>query len=410
MTNRRKFIQNIAIGGVSLPAWVHLDRYNSYWDPENWSEIKGQFPIAHSELLNLNSGSAGSMPQQVLKTYLEETKKFNTQPLYNEKSSRMEEFQNALARLADFMHCSAANLAITKNTTESLNTIIWGLPMQRWDNIVIADADYAYVQTALDHRSTKEGFTVKRLKFKPSMISDQEIVQAYADAIDPKTKLVVVSMITPREGQLMPTKEIINLAHERGVEVLVDGAHALGQCDVSIKDLDCDYFAGCVHKWLNGPHGLGVLYVKQDHIEKLDPPMFPFAKSHDDQMIKYTYSGTIGFQKIFTLNAVMDFNEKIDLKKKIKRLRYLSQYWQNGIKDVPGISIPTDPERNIALGGFAINNRTSGDFLKLMRDKYQINIKKTGYSDLSFYRISTNLFTDEQDLDKFTAAVEMEAH
>ena len=407
MDNRRSFIQKLAIGGVGISSLASLDHFKPDWDGSNWDEIKAQFPIANAPLINLNSGSAGSMPFSVLETYLKETEKFNTNPLYLEKSSRMEEFEFALKRLARFMDCSAENLVLTKNTTESLNSIIWGYPLKSTDNIIIADADYAYVQTGFENRALKEGFEVKRLNYRPAEISDEEIVNTYIQAMDINTKLIVVSMITPREGQLLPAREIIQAAHERGIEVLIDGAHTLGHCEVSIKNLNCDYFAGCLHKWMNAPHGLGVLYVKEEHIEKIDPPMFPFDQARDKIMGKYTFSGTIGYQKIFTLNEVMNFNERINLTDKIDRLKYLSQYWQDRIKDIPGVSIVSDAKRNIALGGFRIKDTPS--IIKSLREQFQINIKKTAYPEGSFYRISSNIFIDEVDMDKFIAAIEMKA-
>ena len=407
MGNRRNFIHKLAIGSVGLSSIPRLGKFTPPRLYDSWDDIKNLFAVSKAELLNLNSGSAGSMPYPVLEKYIAETEKFNTHPLYNEKASRMDEYNAALGQLADFMNCPAENLALTKNTTESLNTIIWGFPLEKTDNVIIADADYAYVQTGFANRSAKEGFTVKRLTYRPARLSDEEIVHEYIKAIDDNTKLIVVSMITPREGQLLPTKQLIEAAHARDVEVLVDGAHTLGQCIVDIHDLNCDYFAGCLHKWMNGPHGMGVLFVKEAHIEKLDPPMFPFPEQHDQRMAKYTYSGTIGFQKIFTLDALMEFNLKIDLSKKIERFAYLTEYWQNKLAQIPGIEIVTDPARCISLGGFNLDGRATGAFLKSMREKHKVNIKKTGYPEQSFYRVSTNIFIDENDLDKFCDAVEM---
>ncbi len=405
MSSRRKFIEQLSLLGIGTQLDLKFSTENIPFDAGDWKAIKAQFPIGENSKINLNSGSSGSMPYSVLKNFLELTEQYNQEALYLKKSSHDNDVKNIRMRLANYMDCYEEELAFTKNTTESLNGILLGFPLKKEDEVVIADCDYPYVVTSLENRARKESFTINKIAIRPAQLSNKQIIEAYKKAINKKTKLLVVTMITHREGQIMPVKELVELAHNNKVDVLVDGAHALGQIAHSIKDLNCDYYASCMHKWMNSPTGIGLLYVRKDKIEKLHPSAFPYPESVQDKIVKFEYSGTIAFQKLKALESVMDFNERIDIKDKQKRLHSLTKHWYKRLSKNKMVILKTDINRSCALSGFSLKgDLRKGLRLKLL-DQYGINAKSTGYPGEGFLRVSTNLYIDKQDMDQLVQAV-----
>ena len=405
MTSRRKFLESLSILGLGSQIKPGFSETRVQFDANNWKDIKKQFAIIQNPILNLNSGSGGSMPYPVLDEYVHYTKMFNNDAVYKVKESLSQEIENIKIRLANQLHCFSDELAFTKNTTESLNTIIWGIPLKANDEVVVANIDYPYVINALNQRAQKDQIIINQIDLNLPELSDEEIIEKYRQAFTYKTKLVVLTMITHREGQILPVKKITALAHSMNIEVLVDAAHVLGQLAHTIKDLDCDYYATCMHKWMNGPLGTGVLFVKKNIIEKLRPPAFPYPESLQSQMDKLDYSGTIAFQKILTLKSVLDFNDRITIEKKEKRLKYLTRYWTNAVKKMNGARIYSDISRSCGIATLTINGLATKVHQTLIHDHYKINIKKTGYHAKPLFRVSTNIFHDENDLDQFIHAI-----
>lgn len=405
MTSRRKFIGKLAVAGIGTQInW--FAGHNFDFSKNDWKAIKEQFPISKSPVLNLNSGSAGSMPYQVLEKLISQTHEFNNNALYKTKEFHEQEINKARIRIANFLGCSAEELALTKNTTESLNGIIWGLPFEKKDEVIIAKSDYPYLHTSFKNRAEKEGFRIKEIDLDLPHSSNDNILSKYNEAITSNTKLVVVTMITHREGQLLPVRRICDLARERNIEVLVDAAHVPGQVVHSFRSLGCDYYAACLHKWMNGPFGTGLIIVNKDKISKLRPPAFPYPKDKENSIRKFDFSGTIAFQNLSVLNTVMDFNEKIDIREKQKHLEKLTRYWTRKLRKFEGVVITNDVDRSIALSCFRIEGINLAGIKKKLYDQHKINIKQTGYKGNGFFRVSTNLYTDRKDLDRFVQAVE----
>ncbi|MBT8230970.1 MAG: aminotransferase class V-fold PLP-dependent enzyme [Bacteroidia bacterium] len=405
MTSRRKFIGKMAVAGISTQInW--FSGYQPDFARNDWKEIRNQFPVSKSPVLNLNSGSAGSMPYPVLEELVKKTHEFNNNALYKTKELYENDIYNAKVKLSNFLGCTPEELALTKNTTESLSAIIWGLPLDKKDEVIFSKSDYPFLQTFIKKRSEKEGFKTNEIELDLPYSSDEDIIERYRNAINNNTKLIVVTMITHREGQILPVKKICQLARENNIEVLVDAAHAPGQVFHSFRDLGCDYYTACLHKWMNGPFGTGLIIVNKEKIGKLNPPAFPYPEVFQNSIRKFDYSGTTAFQNLAVVNAVMDFNQKIDRREKEAHLKNLTAYWTEKVEGIKGAKIITDVNRSAALSGFNIEGINLAKMKRALFEQHKINIKLTSYKRVGFFRVSTNIFTDEKDLDRFVNAVE----
>jgi selenocysteine lyase/cysteine desulfurase len=170
-------------------------------------------------------------------------------------------------KLAEIAGCSPDELIITRNTTESLDMIIGGQDWKVGDEAVMAEQDYGAMLDMFTQISKRYGVINKIISVPNHPSSDEEIVKLYENAITPKTKVILVSHMINITGQILPIKKIAEMAHQYGVQVIVDGAHAFAHIQFSIADLGCDYYAASLHKWLSVPLGAGILFAKKEHIK-----------------------------------------------------------------------------------------------------------------------------------------------
>jgi selenocysteine lyase/cysteine desulfurase len=204
--------------------------------------------------------------------------------------------------------------------------------------------------------SKRYGVVLKKVSVPNIPTSDEEIVKIYADAITPKTKLLMVCHMVNITGQILPVRKICDMAHARGVEVMVDGAHAFAHIRYSIPDLACDYYGTSLHKWLSVPLGAGFLYVRKDKIAKVWPLIGDGNKNMSD-IYRLNHTGTHPCATDLTIEDAIAYYEMIGPEKKEARLRYLQQYWTSRVKDVPGIVLntpTTDAKRSCGIANVGI--------------------------------------------------------
>src|ERR1700749_1977870 len=185
-------------------------------------------------------------------------------------------------------------IAIDRNSTEALNTIIYGLNLKSGDEVIGTKQDYPNMIQAYKQRALREGIVYKQLSFDFPIENDEQIIKAYEDAITPKTKIIHVTHMINWVGQIMPVKKISDMAHAKGIEVVCDGAHSFGLLDFKIPDLGCDYFGTSLHKFLSAPIGSGMMWIKKEKIEKVWP-LPASGDPHSKDIRKFEELGTRSF-------------------------------------------------------------------------------------------------------------------
>ena len=228
----------------------------------------------------------------------------------------------------------------------------------------------------------------------------------YENAITDKTKLMLVSHIVNITGQILPIKKICDVAHRKGVEVLVDGAHAFAHIDFKINDLDCDYYGSSLHKWLGCPLGAGLLYVKKDKVEKLWQ-LFGDMGYKDDDIRKLNHTGTHPVHTDLSIKNAIAFHNKIGIERKEARLRFIQNYWTDKIRHVPNIVLntPTDKKRSCAIANVGINTLKPAELAKVLFDKYKIWTVAIDYANVKGVRVTPHVYTSTNELDVFVKAL-----
>jgi len=302
--------------------------------------------------------------------------------------------------LAKMAGCSADEIAINRNSSEGLETVIFGLPLKQGDEVVVAKQDYPNVVNAWKQRELRDGIKINWVNLELPTEDKSYLVKQYINAFTPKTKAVNITHIINWNGQIIPVKEIAQEAHKRNIDVLVDGAHSFAHFDFRIPDLDADYFATSLHKWLYAPIGSGMLYVKKEKIKNLYP-MFAGDNPLKDDIRKFENLGTRPFYIEQAIGKALEFHDMIGSERKEKRLHYLKNYWMDKVKDIPNVKIHTSlhPKWGCAIGLVSIDGKKPSELDNFLFSNYKIHTTSIEWENIKGVRITPNVYTTTKNLD-----------
>lgn len=423
MANRRKFLQQIT---VTAGAFSAASLFNKLYakdfdnaarlvegvsaqqlagDEDYWTVIQQAYTV-NPNIINLNNGGVSPSPRVVQEAVERYNKLSNEGPSYfmwRILDQGREPLRNKLAELAG---CDAEEIAINRNATEALITIIYGLNLKAGDEVIGSKQDYPNMMNAWKQRAMRYGIVYHQLSFDFPIENDEAIVAAYEKAITPKTKIIHVTHIVNWVGQIMPVKKIAQMAHAHGIEVICDSAHAFGLLDFKIPDLECDYFGTSLHKFLSAPIGTGMLWVKKDKIEKLWP-LLCNDKPNSADIRKFETLGTRSFPIEQGIGEALNFHNAIGAKRKEERIRYLKNYWAERVKDVPGVKLHTSLKAaySCAICGVSIKNMEAADLDTELFNKYKIHVVPIKYENINCVRVTPHVYTTLQDLDTMVKAI-----
>lgn len=421
--NRRNFIKQAAVlagafsasslfNQVHAEEWKraaarvsHLDAGQVAEDEDFWATIQRAYTVNPS-IINLNNGGVSPSPLVVQQAVARFNDLANEGPSYFMWRIIDEGREPLREKLAELAGTLPDEIAVNRNATESLNTIIYGLPLQSGDEVIGTKQDYPHMIQAYRQRQMREGIVYKQISFEFPIENDEQIVKAYEDAITPKTKLIHVTHMINWVGQIMPVRKIADMAHARGIEVLVDGAHSFGLLDFKIPDLHCDYFGTSLHKFLSAPIGSGMLWIKKEHIEKV-LPLLCDDNPHGADIRKFENLGTRSFPIEQGIGEAINFHEGIGSKRKEERIRFLKNYWATRVKDIPKVKLHTSlkPEYSCAICGVSIDGMTPGELDTELFSKHKIHAVGIVWENISCVRITPHVYTRLQDLDKLVHAI-----
>jgi selenocysteine lyase/cysteine desulfurase len=419
MTNdRRDFIKKMSsLGGFLaldgffsqgfsevLKSKASIDTKSIAADEDFWKWVRQEFDVS-KRIINLNNGGVSPCPRAVQNAMFAYFKMSNEAPTYY-MWRILDKGREALrARLATLAGCLPEEIAINRNATESLNTVIFGLNFQKGDEIVHTAQDYPSSINAWKQREKRDGIVLKTIHLDLPQDDDEVLVQKFIEQFTSKTKLVHITHIINWTGQILPVKKIAAAAHKLGIEVLVDGAHSFAHLKFNIPDLDADYFGTSLHKWLYAPFGSGLLYIKKEKINKVWALLSSNEPDSGD-IKKFESLGTRSFASEMAIGNAIDFYDIIGKERKQERLIYLKQYWCNQVKDLKNIQFNTtlNTEKSCAIANVKLKNMTAGILDSKLFNDYKIHTVNIQWPGIDGIRITPNLYTSTKDLDKLVAA------
>lgn len=417
-SNRRKFLQRAGIfsataflSSLGQPAWSRnlesvlkeaegISPEDLATEEDFWYYIQQSFTVSPS-LINLNNGGVSPAPktvQDAMKRYYDLSNEAPSYYMWRILDQGREPLRKNLANIAG---CSPEEIAINRNSSEGLETIIFGLQLKAGDEVVATLQDYPNMINAYKQREMRDGIKIKWINLELPSEDEDYLVRQYVSAFTSKTKVVHITHIINWNGQILPVKKIANEAHKRGIEVIVDGAHSFAHFNFNIPDLDCDYFAASLHKWLYAPIGTGVLYVKKEKIKTIYPLFATNENPLKDDIRKFENLGTRPFYIEQAIGKAIEFHEMIGIERKEKRLHYLKNYWMEKVKDIPGVKLNTslNSKWGCAIGNVGVEGRKPGELDTFLMDKYKVHTVGITWENIVGVRITPNVYTTTKNLD-----------
>jgi selenocysteine lyase/cysteine desulfurase len=376
-------------------------------DETYWASIQEAFEVDRT-LINLNNGGCSPAPAHVLDQMIRDLRFSNEIPVYQMWTVLEPRIESCRRELAAEFGCDPEEMAITRNASESLETLISGIDLKPGDEVVYTTQNYPRMITSWEQRARREGIVVKPIAFPVPPPSAADVVDRFRKAITPRTRVFEVTHITNLTGQILPVRDIVRLGREHGIETFVDGAHAFAQFPFKRDDLECDYYATSLHKWLFAPIGTGFLYVRKSK-QKSIWPLMAAPTSMDENIRKYEEIGTHPAANHNAIAAAIAFNRGIGAGRKAARLRYLRDRWAVRLAAAdPRVKILT-PLNDTESCGIAMIHVEGIDTEKLQAylwDKHRIMTTPIVHKEFNGLRITPSVYTTMDELDTFSARME----
>ncbi len=424
MSNRRNFLNKISLlsatalsANIFQPAWSrnlkaaikNIESVNPAdlaSDDEFWYYVQQSYTIS-ANFINLNNGGVSPAPKVVadaMKRYYDISNEAPSYFMWRVVDQGREPLRKNLAQLAG---CDAEEIALHRNASEALETIIFGIDLKAGDEVVLSKQDYPNMIGAWKQREKREGIKLVWINLELPSEDETYLVKQYTDAFTLKTKVVQVTHMINWIGQKMPVKKIADAAKKKNIEVLVDGAHTFAQFEFKIPDLNCDYFGTSLHKWLGAPIGTGLLYVRKDKIKNIWP-MFGAGDKEEDNIRKFEHLGTRPFYIEQATDKAIDFYDMIGAKRKEERLLYLKNYWMEKVKNIPKVKLHTSLKKEFgcAIGMVSVEGKTATELDNYLWTNYKIHAVGINWENIHGLRVTPNVYTTTKNLDRLAEGIE----
>jgi selenocysteine lyase/cysteine desulfurase len=375
-------------------------------DESYWREIQQAFTLDRT-ILNFNNGYTCPSPRVVheaLKRYLDISNQAPIHYMWNQMEPNIETVRR---NLAAEIGCDAEELAITRNASEALQISQLGLDLKAGDEVVTTNQDYGRMLDTWDQRVRRDKIVVNKISFPVPTTNLSELTDRISRAITAKTKVIHICHITNLTGQLFPVRDIARLARSKGIQTIVDGAHAFAHFPFKMSELECDYYGCSLHKWLLAPVGTGFLYVRRENIAKLWP-LTPASAAKSDNIRKFEEVGTHPAANHNAIAEALAFHQAIGTERKAARLRYLNDRWAKRVDKLPGVKILNSREPNQAWGLFnvSLERVESPKAYEFLWSKYRIITAAIKRDDYQGLRVTPNIYTTLEEVDTFAHAIE----
>ena len=414
--DKRDFIKKLSLATLAAPfsvnaldKWLiefqHLPIDTLSTTEDFWLKVRQDYKLK-PDYINLESGYYNTIPTPTLNALQEHIKMVNYEGSYYMRTVQWKNKKRMAQKLAEVVGCNSKNVIITRNTTESLDLVIKGFPWKKGDEAIFAKQDYGAMKNMFAQVSKRYGVVNTIVSVPNHPASDEEIVKLYANAITPSTKLLMVCHMINITGHILPIKKICQMAHSKGVQVMVDGAHCVGHFKFNIEDLECDYYGSSLHKWLAVPLGTGMLYVNDKHIDTLWPIFAEFNREPGD-ISRLNHTGTHPVYHDLSIENAIDYYNMLGGERKEARLRYLKEYWVSQVRNHPNINVntPIETHKSCGIANVGIKSIKPSELAKRLMDEYNIFTVAIDYANVKGCRITPNVFTLTKELDVFINAL-----
>ncbi len=375
-------------------------------DETYWAEIQRAFD-ADRTMVNLNNGGVSPSPTHVLEQMIRDLRFCNELPVEHMWRVLEPRLESVRRELAVEFGCDPEEMAITRNASEALENMIFGLDLQRGDEVVVANQNYPRMLTAWRQRVRRDGIVLREISFPVPPPSARVVVDRFAEAITPRTRVVEVTHITNLTGQILPVRPIVDLCRPKGIAVFVDGAHAFAHFPFTRDELGCDYYGTSLHKWLFAPIGTGFLYVRREKIPGLWPQMAA-PPEMDANIRKYEEIGTHPAANHNAIAAAIAFHRGIGAERKVARLRWLRNRWARRLlaeSDRVKVLTPLEGTDAASIALFHVDGIEGPKLGAWLLAEHRIVTTPIVHPEFEGIRVTPSVYTTPDEVDRFAEMV-----
>lgn len=411
--HKRDFLRSLAplsLGAVLAPEWLARARQTSPEqlapDDDFWAVLRAGYRLT-PDYINLENGYYLMQSEDMLERSLTHARAINYQASRYMRTQQAADALTTRQQLARLAGCAVEEIVVTRNATESLDMVIAGYDWRAGDEAVMAEQDYGAMLDQFALMARRHRMVNRILSVPMDPASDDEVVQRYASAITPRTRLLMVCHMVNITGQVLPVAKIAAMARARGVDVMIDGAHAFAQLDFRVPDLGGDYYGASLHKWLGAPLGAGMLYVRRDKVATLWPLFGESAGVADTDIAKLNHRGTHPVHTDLAIRDAIRVHDAIGAARKEARLRWLQRYWSDQVRPLSAVTLytPRDPARSCAIANVGVAGIAPAELQRRLFDDFKLWTVAIDGAGVHGVRITPHLYTTVPELDRLVHAI-----
>jgi selenocysteine lyase/cysteine desulfurase len=375
-------------------------------DEAIWFEVQQAFTVDRS-LINLNNGGVSPAPaivQNAMKRHLDFS---NNAPVYTMWQVLEPQREGVRKSLAAVFGSSPEEIALTRNASESLQICQLGFDLKPGDEVLTTTQDYPRMITTWQQRERRDKIKLKQFSLPVPCENPDEVVALFEKNLTSRTRLILMCHMINLTGQILPVKQVVQMARKRNIPVIVDGAHAFAHFDFALADLDCDYYATSLHKWLFAPHGTGMLFVRKDKIAGLWP-MMAAPEKMDGDIRKFEEIGTHPAANYLAIAEALTFHHGLGARRKEARLIYLRDRWAKRLMPHERIKLHTSLKPGFACGlaNVQVHGLDPIELTNYLWQQHRIIVTPIKHAEFEGLRITPSVYTTVTEIDRFAEVIE----
>lgn len=416
MLSRRKLLKSLGVSALSLST---LPSFSNTWndsmppladpqDPTFWKSVRDQFMLS-KETVFFNTGTVGVMPKAVVDKMVEHTHVMATHVAdWAYKDDNKEQFisgyNNLLpirTKVAKLLNCEVGEIAMTDNVTNGMSYLANGITLQPGDEILTTDQEHGGGQSSWKVKEKRFGAVFKTVAIGKPITSSSEVYDTIIKALTPQTKVLMLSHMISGTGSILPVKELCAEARKRGIFTVLDGAQTIGHIKIDLKDIDCDAYVGCFHKWMGAPTGTGFMFVKSNLIKDIWTTVASYRwDDHVDEGFRFTQRGTGNFAILLALEVALDFHFQLGPDNVYQRIKFLGDHLRSGLRQNKKVKIFSSKEEAMSAGItlYSIEGLTGAQIQDAYWAKGKMRPRSQG--DVYGVRHSTHIFNSTEEIDR----------
>jgi len=374
-------------------------------DEDFWFEVQQAFTVDRN-IVNLNNGTMQPnlrIVQDAMRRHYE----YSANAGAHTTGDLAEEIERVRRRLATHAGCDTEEIAITRCGSEAGQIAVMGIDLKPGDEVLTTDQDYPRFLNSWKQRQLREGVVLNQVQLPPPWVALDDFYNRLEKEVRPRTKVIMVCQMTHWTAQMAPVRRITQMAHQRGIDVIVDGAHGFMHYPINVRELDADYYIASLHKWCMAPPGNGFLYVRKSKIAKLWP-LTPADEKMQDDIRKFEDVGTRTHANRVAIAEGITFNEGLGLERKAARLRYLKERWALRLKAQPKVGFLTSlkPQESCAIATMSIDGMDMAKLTSKLHDDYGIIVSHMKHPKFEGIRVVPNVSNTLREMDYFAESIE----